>query len=206
MTTLCLDSVAKSFNNRHVLRDVTLAATSGDVFGIVGPNGSGKSTLIRMAAGMLRPDAGTVTLTVSDARVPIEQHHLHVGVVAPYLRIYEEFTPFEHLHLQAKLRGAASSAQDIRSTLESVDLGSRQNDPIRLLSSGWRQRVLVALALHHKPAVLLLDEPTLTLDDDGRELVRHHVVEHYRRGGVVLLATNDERERQWCTTERSLRD
>ncbi len=204
MTTLSITNVSKSFNDRHVLRTVSLEATSGDVVGIVGPNGSGKSTLIRIAAGMLKPDSGAVALTIRDIVVPAEEHYRHVGVVAPYLQVYEEFTPYEHLYLQSKLRGAASSAEQLQSTLESVGLTDRQHDPIRLLSSGWRQRVLVALAIHHQPTVLLLDEPTVTLDAAGRELVRHHVVEHYRRGGVVCVATNDEQERQWCSAELTL--
>lgn len=207
-TILSALGVGKSFSNREVLCNVSCTVSAGQVLAIVGPNGSGKSTLMRILAGVLRPDAGTISCIVNGSDVPRTDHYQHVGLVAPYLNIYDEFTAAELLHLQMRLRQRRSAAEvhtdSIEATLASVGLTSRMHDPIRSLSSGLRQRILVAQAIHHRPAVLLLDEPTVTLDEAGRELVRHHVEAHAQRGGVVCIATNDERERSWCTTEYSV--
>lgn len=201
MITLTAIGLSKSYGSRHVIRSINVSCTSGDIVGIVGPNGSGKSTLLRMLSGTLRPDTGHVQIAIDGDVVPSADLHRHIGVVAPYLQIYDEFTAQELLTLQRRLRGDHRPSATIQSTLESVGLHDRSTDTIRTLSSGLRQRVLIALAIDHEPAVLLLDEPTITLDASGQELVRHHVVTHHKRGGVLCIATNDSTERSWCTRE-----
>jgi len=199
MNTLVGKGLSKSYQRRRVLRDVELSASSGDVVGIIGPNGSGKSTLVRIMAGVLRPDNGTVQLTVNDHTVDTSEHPYHVGMVAPYLQIYDEFTPLELLDLQRRLHGESSSSHANEATLQAVGLHERLADPVRTFSSGLRQRMLLALAVHRQPAILILDEPTVTLDSAGIEIVHQQIQAQRSRGGITLLATNDERERSWCT-------
>ncbi len=199
MTTLIGKGLAKSYRRRRVLRDVSVSASGGDVVGIVGPNGSGKSTLARILAGVLRPDMGSVELSVGGQLVDPTDHPYHVGMVAPYLQIYDEFTPLELLDLQRRLHGEASITSETDATLRAVGLHDRSADVVRTFSSGLRQRMLLALAIHRQPAVLILDEPTVTLDDAGVQIVRHQIEAQAARGGITLLATNDEREKSWCT-------
>lgn len=195
MIRLTIDKVGRTFQDRRVLRGISAEIQSGDVVGVIGPNGSGKTTLVRIIAGLLRPDTGSVTLRIDDAT--IEQRRFKVGLVAPWLHIYDEFTPTELLDLSCKLRGEAVRSHDVLST---VGLHDRGHDIVRTFSSGMRQRVMIALAIHHSPPLLILDEPSVTLDSAGRELVRSVVAEHSKRGGVVILATNDDVERAYCTT------
>ncbi len=201
MITLSATQISRAYGRRRVVTDLSLSLAGGERLGIIGANGSGKSTLLRILAGVLRPDTGTVSLTVDERLIDREQIPQHVGLVAPYLNIYDEFTPLELLKLQSELRGK-SNAHDVaeaQALLERVGLGDRMSDVVRTFSSGLRQRVLLALAVHLKPAMLLLDEATITLDDAGRSIVEHEVMMQSQRGGIVVIATNDQRERQLCT-------
>ncbi len=199
MTTLTGTGLAKTFRYRHVLSGVAVHANSGDVVGIVGPNGSGKSTLARILAGVLRPDQGSVALTIDGRDIPTQDRPFHVGLVAPYLAIYDEFTPVELLALQRQLHGESVDHERILQTLEDVGLADRRNDAVRTLSSGLRQRAVLALAVHREPALLIFDEPTITLDAAGVSIVHAQIQRQQSRGGITILATNDDRERSWCT-------
>lgn len=202
MISLRADNISRSYGRRAVVSPRSIDVVGGERLGIIGPNGSGKSTLLRMLAGVLRPDTGDVTLQLNTVVIDRESLPQHVGLVAPYLNVYEEFTPMELLAMQGKLRGVAHDMDTDnrrRTLLQRVGLGDRADDAVRTFSSGLRQRVLLALAVHLEPAVLFLDEPTITLDDAGRKIVEQEIATQSERGGIVVIATNDERERQLCT-------
>ncbi len=168
--------------------------------GIVGDNGSGKSTLLQILAGAITPDAGSVTLAVKGNTVSRGLLPYQCGFVAPYLELYDEFTPLELLTLHARLRGQALNVESARALCETVGLGKRATDVVRTFSSGMRQRVAIALAVSLDPPLLIFDEPSTTLDADGRRLLSNVIREQAERGGIVILATNDEREQTSCTT------
>lgn len=202
MISLRADNISRSYGRRAVVSSRTIEVVGGERLGIIGPNGSGKSTLLRILAGVLRPDTGDVTLHLNTSVIDRETLPQHVGLVAPYLNVYEEFTPMELLVMQGKLRAVSLGADADsrrRALLQRVGLGDRTDDAVRTFSSGLRQRVLLALAVHLEPAVLFLDEPTITLDDAGRKIVEQEIATQSARGGIVVIATNDERERQLCT-------
>lgn len=206
MTRLIGTGLTKSYRRRRVLQDIDVSISGGDVMGIVGPNGSGKSTLACILAGVLRPERGTVALTVNTTEIAQADHPYHVGMVAPYLQIYDEFSPRELLDLQQRLHGEPALPEQRALTLEAVGLIDRQDDPVRTFSSGLRQRTLIALAVHRQPAVLILDEPTVTLDDAGIIIVQQQIEAQRSRGGITILATNDARERAWCTSTVAISD
>lgn len=193
-------NINKTFLLRKVLKDVNLHARSGDVLGVVGDNGTGKSTLVRILAGVLREDSGTCALTVNGAEISSLERPLHVGFVAPYLRLYDEFTPRELLDLHTQLQGASANAANTHAVLDRIGLAERADDVIATLSSGLRQRVALALAVHRDAPLLILDEPSITLDASGRAIVEAELQRHIARGGIAILATNDEREKELCTT------
>jgi heme exporter protein A len=192
--------IRKRYGVRTILRDVDVTARGGDVVGIVGDNGSGKSTLVRILAGVLTPDAGSVSLQVHGKGIAFEKLPQHVGFVAPYLRLYDEFTAAELLHVHARLHGTAVTDDHVHTTLARVGLGGRQDDVVRTFSSGLQQRVAIALAVHLEPDVLVLDEPSVTLDRAGRDVLEAEITRRRQAGGIILLATNDDRERSLCTT------
>lgn len=174
----------KEFDRRTVFRDVDFTAGAGETLLITGRNGSGKSTLVRIMCGVLSPSAGTIAL--EGAGDP----HLRAGLVAPYLQMFEEFSPLENLQIGAGLRGMHFDAGRARELLERVGLAGRLHDAVRTFSSGMKQRVKYAFALQHDPPVLLLDEPAANLDEEGIALTRAVMAEQRRRG-VLVVATND---------------
>ncbi len=198
MTELVAKGVAKSYGNRTIFSNLNVTVHGGECLGLVGPNGSGKSTLLKVLGRLIQPDAGSVHLTVD--RVIVAEPLSTTGLVAPWYSLYDEFTPLELLALQAHLHGENQLPTEALQTLDRLGIANRSRDVVRSLSSGLRQRVMLALATHRRPRLLLLDEPSTTLDEAGKSLVRAEITRHRQHGGVVILATNDSEERTWCSS------
>jgi heme exporter protein A len=190
---LILDDIAASYGARTVLRGISLTLRQGEVLVISGANGSGKSTLLRLLCGLQRPTRGTVRYEVGETlAAPTEVRHL-LGWVAPDLALYRELSALENLRFFAAVRGLYASDAELAALLERVGLAGRDHDRVAAYSSGMVQRMRYAYALLHRPAVLLLDEPTVTLDERGAAMVER-VVEAQRQAGLTIIATNDPRE------------
>jgi len=189
------------FGRRVLFRDLAFSAVAGEPLAVVGANGSGKSTLLRLLAGVLTPTAGAVRLVFDGAEVPAEERPRRVGFVAPYLQLYEPFSARENLRFLAAARRLPEADARISAVLDRVGLGARADDRLATYSTGMRQRLRLAAALLHAPPVLLLDEPSATLDAAGRALVAEVVATAY---AVVVVATNDEAEAALCARSVTL--
>ena len=191
MLWLRLANLSKSFDGTKVLDSVSLRVEQGTVLSISGRNGSGKTTLLRIIAGLLRPSGGSVECGEGD-EPPWQPARLRreLGYVSPDLALYESLSARENLDFFARVRGCTRDPNEL---LDYVGLGGRGDEPIGSFSSGMRQRLKLAFALQASPRVLLLDEPGVTLDEAGKELVVRAVAEQRPRG-VVLLASNDPEE------------
>jgi heme exporter protein A len=183
----------KTFNNRLVFNKLSFELNSGDRFVITGKNGSGKSTLIKILAGVLTETSGKLEYFVNDKKVDRENYYQVVGLVSPYLVLYDEFTAFENLSLFSKIRGMKISDEVINEILKRVGLFERRNDLVRTYSSGMKQRMKYASAILHDPLVLLLDEPTSNLDQDGKNFV-DELIFNFRKDGIVIVATNETQD------------
>ena len=188
----------KWYGDFHVLKDLNLAVKQGERIVICGPSGSGKSTLVRILAGVMNPTRGDVTLTVQGVKIDKERRPMHIGVVAPYLNLYDAFTPRENLRFIARARGMSDYTRRIEKVLDEVFLLTRADDLVGTFSSGMKQRMRFAFALFSHPAVLLLDEPTANLDSDGVDMVERLTSRANRNGQIVIVATNDAREAEAC--------
>ncbi len=193
-----ITNVCKRFDRREVLRDVHFNLNNGSITGIIGSNGSGKSTLVKILASLLSPTSGTVRLSVDGKTIDAEQRPQYIGFVAPYLALYEEFSPMELLTITAKMRGQTFDVEFALHLLKTVRLAGRHNDEIRGFSSGMKQRMKYALALLHRPPIFIFDEPMTNLDAEGMATVELIIREHKQQGGIVVLATNDERDIMLC--------
>ena len=155
--------VSKSFGKLKALDDVSLQVRSGEVYGLLGPNGSGKTTLIRMLVGLIKPDAGTVSV------LGIKMPHLgvlgQIGYMTQAAALYPELSVLENVSFFATINGAGAGVEE---ALRFVELWDRRNSPILDLSGGMRQRASLACAIAHKPRLLLLDEPTVGIDPQLR--------------------------------------
>jgi heme exporter protein A len=185
--------LAHRYGERPGLLPVSFAVRAPGALAVTGANGSGKSTLLRILSGLLHARAGRHRLTLSGRDVaPAERRHV-IGLVSAELQLYEELTARENLAFAAAARGLPRPAQAVEQTLVRVGLESRADDRLGAFSSGMRQRLKLAFALQHEPAVLLLDEPGSHLDEEGRARVAALGREQAARG-LLVVATNDERE------------
>lgn len=195
---LTLTGVHKRFNRRTIFQRVAMDLTGPGSVAIVGRNGSGKSTLAKIVAGVLSPTSGSVRLEVEGLEIPRVDRYRYLGFVSPYLTLYDEFTASENVTmLEAMRSGVTPGAAVVNELLESMGLLARKNDRVGTFSSGMKQRVKYAVALVHRPPLLILDEPTANLDSDGVAFVRQ-IAERQKRDGILLVATNDQDEAEWC--------
>jgi heme exporter protein A len=116
--------------------------------------------------------------------------HSIIGLVSPYLQMYDEFTARENLQFFLAARGLRNLEPEIQPLLEQLQLKGRLDEPVRTFSSGMKQRVKYAFALIHHPPILILDEPMSNLDLDGTELVKE-IMGRQRSEGILIVATND---------------
>lgn len=203
MTSLIAEQVGHRYGSLLLFRRLSFTLEGGDSLAVTGANGAGKSTLLRILAGVLTPKAGTVTLRSDGTDVAPAARPQRVGLVAPYLGLYDALTARENLSFLAQARRLPDADRRIDAVLDRVGLADRADDPVSTFSSGMQHRVKYAAALLAHPPLLLLDEPSVTLDEAGRALVESVIDEQRERGGLVVVATNrpEEADRH----DRSLR-
>lgn len=186
--------LARRYGPVHALRGIDLDLHRGDVLLLLGPNGAGKSTLLRSLAGLLRPQAGTVTVlgrTLSGddpgARRPI-------GLLSHQSLLYDELTLQENLVLAGRLYDIPDPAARAALLLERQALLERRDDRPRQLSRGMQQRAAIARALVHDPALLLLDEPFTGLDAVAGDRLRELLQEHCTADRAMVIVTHHASE------------
>ena len=196
--TLQWRGVGKRYGSRHVWRNLEGDLHHGDVLAVVGSNGSGKSTLLRLFCGLESPSAGNIRYRVDDATFSPLAMRPNIGVVAPDIALYRELSALEHVRFCATARGMTISDFALHEQLAFVGLQERGHERAAVYSSGMMLRLKYALALLHRPAVLLLDEPTAMFDDAGRDLV-DQIIRQQQRHGITIIATNDQRDLAWAS-------
>jgi len=196
------EGLRQVFSRRTIFSGISFSVSGSGVVLIAGRNGSGKSTLVKIVCGVLTPTAGSARVESDDARDQFSRKAL-IGLVAPYLQLYEEFSAMENLRMSMRLRGYRSVDELSRGLLDRVALDANRQDPVRDFSSGMKQRLKYAMALVHRPSVLVLDEPMSNLDADGTAIVRS-IMEEQRTAGILVVATNDLTDIDGWDTEVNL--
>lgn len=199
------NNISKAFSSvNYVFKDINLKINSGDVIAITGYNGSGKSTLIKIISGILKQTHGSIKYFKNNESINKDEFKKYYGFVAPYLNLYEEFHPVEHLKLFARIRKIDFDKDYYISLLKQFNIFEARRKLIRDFSSGMKQRMKFVLALQHKPEILFLDEPTSNLDEEGIESVNNLVKKFKSVNKIVIMATNEEREKKLCNKYYSL--
>lgn len=175
---------------KHALKGVDLDVPAGSVFGLLGPNGAGKSTFINILAGLVVKSEGTVKIWGFDQDINPRQSRAAIGVVPQELNLDAFFTPHQALEVQAGLYGVPKAERRTAEILDAVGLADKAQAYARSLSGGMRRRLLVAKALVHNPAVLVLDEPTAGVDIELRQMLWAYVQELNARGTTIILTTH----------------
>jgi heme exporter protein A len=191
------ENIAKTFNRRKIFNDISFTMKEFNSLAITGRNGSGKSTLLKILAGVLSPTKGEMNLVIEGRVIKKEEYFVHLGLVSPYLQLYDEFTGWENLDFFRKVRGLDTADEYLAELLSRVNLSDRKNDFVRTYSSGMKQRLKYAFALIHRPVILLLDEPTSNLDDEGIATV-YQIMEEQKKSGILIVATNDKEDITMC--------
>ena len=190
--TLTAEHVCKTIRNAPILQDVNLTLEGGTVYGFVGRNGSGKTMLFRALSGLMKLTQGTVSL---DGQVLHRDFSVlpSLGIVLEHVGMYPNLTGVENLRYLAGLTRQAGEA-DIRTAIERVGLDPDDKRTYRKYSLGMKQRLAIAQAIMEKPDVLMLDEPTNGLDDDGVRKIRDLILVEKARGAIVLLASHNQED------------
>ena len=193
---LSIQKVSKAYKGRQALHHISLEVLSGEVYGLLGPNGAGKTTTINIICGLLKADAGQVLI---NSRIAAEVPRTWIGVMPQENLLYRTLSCEENLGFFANLYGLPrrSRSRRIQECLAAVNLLDRAKMPVEKLSGGMQRRLSLALAILHRPKLLILDEPTTGLDIEARyevwQLIRH--LSH--QGMTILLTTHllDEAEK-----------
>lgn len=184
-------ALSKAFGYRPVLRGLDFGIKRGTTVALLGRNGSGKTTLLRILAALSKPSAGT--LTVGGWTLPKEATAIRaqLGVVAHLPLLYDDMTAEENLRFFARLYAVDQSDGRIQAGLARVGLGKRGRDLVRTFSRGMQQRLALARALLHDPAVLLLDEPYTGLDVSGAQMLDSLFAEWKAARRTVITALHE---------------
>ncbi|KAM3099738.1 ATP-binding cassette domain-containing protein [Phormidesmis sp. 146-12] len=176
----------------EAVRDVSLTITTQEVLAFLGPNGAGKTTTIKMIAGLILPDRGTVQIAGRNPHRDSRAVGLLGAVLEGNRNLYWRLTPEENLEYFGVLRGLGRrvARQRGRELLDRFELSHKRKTPVQSLSRGMQQKLAIAVALIHQPQLLLLDEPTLGLDVEATQTVKRLVREIAREGCAILLTTH----------------
>lgn len=196
--SLEVNQLTKYFGRRLIFSNLNFRFVDSGIFGISGPNGSGKSTLVKILAGIIGANKGEVKHFLDGKEVIPEKIHNHIGFVSPYLVLYEEFSAEENLMMFAKIRGVQYDKSRVDYLFEKFLLLKRKDDLVKTYSSGMKQRLKFIFALMHSPQLIILDEPTSNLDDEGKNSV-YELIREEGKKNIVLVASNEKNDLDQCT-------
>ena len=188
---LRIRDLTKSFNGLTALDSVSFEVADGETFGLLGPNGAGKSTLINILSGVLPYDSGHIEYYGVEHREPTVEFKLTMGVIPQEINLYEKLSARENLEFYGRLYGLDESIlkSEINEKLEMVGLTDRQNDRIGTYSGGMKHRINIAASILHSPKFIMMDEPTVGIDPQSRNLI-FEVIEKLNEEGSTIIYTS----------------
>ncbi len=184
------ESLHKSFNDHKAVDGVSFAIDEGEIFGLLGPNGAGKTTTIRMLSTILPPDRGDVTIGGYSIRHDADEVRRLIGVCPQELALYAEMSAFDNLVFFGRMAGLDGKEAGVQAMtqLELMGLEDRARGKVDKYSGGMKRRVNLAIALMGHPRLLFLDEPTVGIDPQSRNMI-YGIIEGLRDRGMTILYT-----------------
>ena len=188
-------SLTKSFGTLAAVVNLDLEISPGEIFGLLGPNGAGKTTTMRILSCLIRPTSGRAFINGSDVLdlTGVGEIRREIGLLTENPNIYERLTPRQNLLFFARAYGLAQSKAEerVERVLRDFDLVSRAGERSGGLSKGMKQKLAIARALIHEPSILLLDEPTSSLDAESARTIRELILETAKEDHTILLSTHN---------------
>lgn len=194
---ISVDNLTRRFGDFLAVDHISFEIDPGQVVGYLGPNGSGKTTTIRMLLGLIRPSGGSAKVLGFDSASQSERVRAHTGYMSQKFALYNELTVLENLQFYAGVYGIRDR-QRIDELLGQLELASFAGQAVGTLSAGWRQRLALATAIVHRPALLLLDEPTSGVDPTARRAFWELIYGLVTEGITVLVTTHYMDEAEYC--------
>lgn len=185
-----IKNYCKSIKSRPILNNVSYNFEYGKIYGIYGHNGSGKTMPLRAIAGLLVPDSGSVVI---DGKVLHKDMSFppSIGIVIENMNLLPQYNAFDNLKILGKIKKTATD-EDIKTALERV--GLKSDLKVKKFSLGMKQRLNIAQAVFEKQKIILLDEPTNALDNDGVQLIYKLLKEEKERGALVVITTHHKED------------
>lgn len=195
-TSVQLTNVTRRFGSLTAVDDLSLQIRPGEIFGLLGPNGAGKSTTIHLITGLLRRDCGEIQVLGFDPQKQARQVRQRIGLVPQETNVYGDLNALDNLWHHAALYcdNLEQAGKNIEALLEMMQLWDRRRDAVRTYSGGMKRRLVLARSLLHAPQIILLDEPTLGVDVQGRHVLWEHIKALKAQGKTVIISTNDMNE------------
>lgn len=185
-----IKNYCKSIKSRPILNNVSYNFEYGKIYGLYGHNGSGKTMLLRAIAGLLVPDSGSVVI---DGKVLHKDMSFppSIGIVIENMNLLPQYNAFDNLKILGKIKKTATD-EDIKTALDRV--GLKSDLKVKKFSLGMKQRLNIAQAVFEKQKIILLDEPTNALDNDGVQLIYKLLKEEKERGALVVITTHHKED------------
>ena len=174
----------------HAIKNLNLEVNEGEIFGLLGPNGAGKSTFINILAGTTIKTSGKVNVWGCDLDINPRQVRASIGIVPQEINVDPFFTPWSILEIQAGMYGIKKKDRITETILKLVSLEKQSKSYTRAMSGGMKRRLLVAKALVHRPPIVILDEPTASVDVELRNKLWDNVKQLNKQGVTIILTTH----------------
>lgn len=207
-TAIQVENLDKSFEKIHAVNNISFQVLQGEIFSLLGPNGAGKSTTISMISGLLQPDHGDAAILGHSVTNNGAEAKACTGVVPQEIALYNDLSARENLEFWGKMYGLRGQPlkQRVDEVLEMIGLTDRQKDRIEGYSGGMKRRVNIGVALLHKPAVIIMDEPTVGIDPQSRRHILDSVLDLKSNGTTVLYTTHYMEEAQELSDHIAIMD
>ncbi len=202
---ISIQNLTRRFGDFTAVDHINFEVNAGEVVGYLGPNGSGKTTTIRMLLGLLAPNEGEATVLGYDVVRQSEEVRARVGYMSQKFAIYDDLTTLENLTFYGGVYGITDKER-IKQTLDLVGLSGHEHTLTRDMSTGWRQRLALGIALVHQPKLLFLDEPTSGVDPTARRAFWDLIYQLAETGVTVFVTTHYMDEAEYCERVGVMRD
>ena len=200
---ITLNNVGRRFNKEWIFKHIDFSFADSQKYAVLGPNGSGKSTLLNILLGSLTPSEGEINFN-SPEPVPVESIYKHLSFAAPYLDLIEDFSLLETIHFNFKFKPYVHGF-DANAIVELLGMEKSKDKLLKNFSSGMKQRTKLALALCAATPILILDEPTSNLDQQGIDWYLN-LIERFGTDKLIIVGSNQKHEYEFCNNQLLISD
>ncbi|MDI9338725.1 MAG: ABC transporter ATP-binding protein [Alphaproteobacteria bacterium] len=187
-----ITNLTKRFDSILALNNISLNIKHGEFYGLLGPNGAGKTTLISLMCALQLPDSGTITINGLNVHRHNQNFKMQIGLVPQELALYEELSAWDNIMIFGRLFKIPSNflKQTAESYLKQLGLFDRKHDLVKKYSGGMKRRINIVCALLHNPKILILDEPTVGIDPQSRNLIFEHLIQLNNQGMTMIYTSH----------------